>query len=72
MYSYVMERDSTNRRFIKQSISFPAQQFLWLKEEADRQEHGNLSRIVQDAIREYRLRRMAEQLAREPEMERVA
>lgn len=67
MYSYVMERDITKRRFIKQSISFPPTQFAWLKEEADRQEHGNVSRIVQEALREYRLRRMAEQLDRVPE-----
>lgn len=72
MYSYVMERDSTQIRFVKQSISFPRTQLDWLREEADRQEHGNISRIVQDAIKEYRLRRMVEEMERVPAGSRAA
>lgn len=57
---------------VKKSISFQPSLLVWLQEEAERQEHGNVSRIVQDAVREYRLRRLAEEMARGPHLERVS
>lgn len=64
----------TNSRFVKQSISFPRTQLDWLREEARRQDHGNLSRVVQDAIREYRKQRLVEEMewASPRELERVS
>lgn len=68
-----MERKHTSSRFIKQSISFPVSQLDWIRQEADRQEHGNLSRIVQEAIKVYRRQRLAEELERaERPLEKVA
>lgn len=49
-----MERNLTTKRVVKQSIAFPVAQLEWIRAEAERQEHGNLSRIVQDAIKAYR------------------
>lgn len=63
---------TTGRQFVKTSISLPPDQAAWIREEAERQEHGNVSRIVQDAVREYRLRRMAEEMARTPQLSKVA
>jgi hypothetical protein len=60
-------------KFVKQSVSFPVDQLDWLREEAEREEHGNLSRIVQEAVKAYRLQRMVEQLERSANgLERVA
>jgi metal-responsive CopG/Arc/MetJ family transcriptional regulator len=67
-----MEPNSSKQLVVKKSISFQPNLLDWLVEESERQEHGNVSRIVQDAVREYRLRRMAEELARGPELSRVA
>lgn len=73
-YSIDMDTDRDTKRYIKQSISFPVQQLDWLRDEAERQEHGNLSRVVQDAIREYRNARIAERLSwvENRELERVS
>lgn len=67
-----MEPNATKQLVVKKSISFQPSLLDWLVDEADRQEHGNVSRIVQDAVREYRLKRMAEQLAQAPQLSKVA
>jgi Arc/MetJ-type ribon-helix-helix transcriptional regulator len=66
-----MERDITSLRYQKQSISFPRTQLEWLRQEAARQEHGNVSRVVQEAVKEYRRRRLVEELERQQELETV-
>ena len=40
----------------KVSVSLPVEMEAWLREEADRTEYGNASRVVQRALEEYRLR----------------
>lgn len=69
-----MKEQSQNRQSDSatvRGISFPKSQLDWLIAEAHRQEHGNVSRVVQDAVREYRMRQMVEQMAQTTRLERV-
>lgn len=67
-----MSTDVTQTRFLQQSVSLPRGLVDWLREEADRQEHGNISRIVQEAIKQYRDELEIRRQIAARELERIA
>lgn len=67
-----MNSSSTLPRVVKKSVSLPRTQIEWIDEESERQEHGNFSRIVQEAIRQYRDELEIRRQIAARELERIA